>query len=77
MAVCMKAGDCLLLLLLVSGIGVKGNVAAATGERDGVEAGPDGLATVQHDTGVLGAETVGCRCVARIEGFLCDSLRKI
>ena len=61
-----------------SGIGVNGK--SATGERDSAEAGPDQLAVVRRDAGVLGAETVGCRrveaCIAGVECFFCDSLEK-
>jgi hypothetical protein len=62
----------------LSAIGVNGEAAA--GERDGAEAVPDWPATVRHDAGVLGAETVGRRRVeAHVTGMaasFCDNLEK-
>ena len=56
-AVCIKMGMCSLLSL--SAISINSEVAAS--EHDGMEAVPDWMADVHHNTGVLGAETVGCR----------------
>jgi glutamate/tyrosine decarboxylase-like PLP-dependent enzyme len=75
--VCVRMGVCS-LLSSPSVIGINGEVAA--GECDSAEAVPDWVAAVWHATGVLGAETVGCRhidaCIAGMAAFFCDSLEK-
>ena len=69
--VCMKVSlDLSLSSASTISINRKVNSKAAIGMHDSADAVPDGLVAVQWEAGVLGVETVGCRCIdAHIAGW--------